>query len=67
MYDAYEILKVAGNASDEEIKKAYRALAKEYHPDKFSALGDEAIRQATETMKQINKAWDTVRMARGIK
>lgn len=67
LYDAYEILKVAGNASDEEIKKAYRALAKEYHPDKFSALGDEAIRQATETMKQINKAWDTVRMARGIK
>lgn len=65
--DAYEILNVAGNASDEEIKKAYRALAKEYHPDRFSALGDEAIRQATETMKQINKAWDTVKMARGIK
>ncbi len=65
--ESFDILGLPHNASDEEIKKAYRALAKEYHPDKFSALGDEAIRQATETMKQINKAWDVVKMARGIK
>ncbi|MCQ2190231.1 MAG: DnaJ domain-containing protein [Paludibacteraceae bacterium] len=55
------------DASDEEIKKAYRALAVKYHPDYAANLGDEAIRQATETMKQINMAWDTVKMARGIK
>jgi len=42
-------------------------MAIQYHPDKVYSLGDEAIRQATETMKQINKDWDVVKMARGIK
>lgn len=65
--EAYDILKVAGNASDAEVKKAYRVLAMMYHPDKFYSLGDEAIRQATESMKQINQAWDVVKEARGIK
>ena len=55
------------NATDEEIKKAYRAMAIKYHPDNASNLGDEAIRQATESMKQINMAWEMVKMARGIK
>ena len=48
-------------------KKAYRALAIKYHPDNASNLGDEAIRQATESMKQINEAWEVVKMTRGIK
>ncbi|MBO4735332.1 MAG: J domain-containing protein [Paludibacteraceae bacterium] len=65
--DAYDILGMAGDASDAEIKKAYRALAIMYHPDKVSSLGDEAIRQATETMKQINQAWNVVKEARGMK
>lgn len=65
--NAYAILGVESNATDEEIKKAYRALAIKCHPDNASNLGDEAIRQATESMKQINMAWETVKMARGIK
>ncbi|MEE1082250.1 MAG: TerB family tellurite resistance protein [Paludibacteraceae bacterium] len=65
--EAYDILGVEGNVSDAEIKKAYRVLAMMYHPDKVSSLGDEAIRQATESMKQINQAWDVVKEARGIK
>ncbi|MBE6328182.1 MAG: hypothetical protein E7077_14245 [Bacteroidales bacterium] len=65
--EAYEILRVDSNASDAEIKKAYRVLALMYHPDKVSSLGDEAIRQATESMKQINQAWDVVKEARGMK
>ena len=65
--EAYDILGVAGNASDAEVKKAYRVLAMMYHPDKFSSLGDEAVRQATESMKQINAAWDVVKEARGMK
>ena len=65
--EAYDILRVDSNASDAEIKKAYRVLALMYHPDKVSSLGDEAIRQATESMKQINAAWDVVKEARGMK
>ena len=65
--DAYSILGVEHTDSDSEIKKAYRALAIKYHPDNAASLGDEAIRQATESMKQINMAWDVVKTARGIK
>ena len=65
--NAYNILGVSENTPDAEIKKAYRALAIMYHPDKVSALGDEAIRQATESMKQINQAWNIVKEARGMK
>lgn len=65
--EAYDILGVAGNASDAEVKKAYRALAMKYHPDRVSGMGDEAVRQATESMRQINAAWDVLKEARGIK
>ena len=65
--NAYNILGVSEATPDAEIKKAYRALAIMYHPDKVSSLGDEAIRQATESMKQINQAWDVVKEARGMK
>ncbi len=64
---AYSILGVSPDVSIEEVKKAYRALAIKYHPDNAASLGDEAIRQATESMKQINMAWEVVKMARGIK
>ncbi len=65
--EAYDILGVSGNFSDAEIKKAYHAMAMKYHPDNAANLGEEAIRQATESMKQINVAWDVVKMARGMK
>ena len=65
--EAYDILGVESNASDAGIKKAYRVLAMMYHPDKFSSLGDEAIRQATESMKQINAAWDVLKSERGMR
>lgn len=65
--EAYDILGVGDDISDEEVKKAYRALAVMYHPDRVARLGDEAVRQATESMKKINEAWETIKDARGIK
>ena len=56
--DPYEILGISRNADEEEIKKAYRELAKKYHPDNFS---DENMKNlAEEKMKEINEAYDFI-------
>ena len=56
MADPYQILGVDRNASDEEIKRAYRKLAKKYHPD--ANPGDES---AAKKMQEINDAYDRIR------
>ena len=53
----YEVLGLQPGASGAEIKKAYRALSKEYHPDKVSHLGSEFRSVAEEKMKEINQAY----------
>ena len=54
--DPYKVLGVSPNASDEEIKAAYRALAKKYHPDLNP--GDE---RAAKRMNEINAAYDQIK------
>ena len=54
--DPYKVLGVSPDASDEEIKKAYRRLAKKYHPDMNP--GDEA---AARKMNEINEAYDQIK------
>lgn len=65
--NAYKILEVLPNATDNEIKKAYRKLAIEHHPDKVSYLGEEIQKKAQEKFKKINEAYELIKKQRGIK
>lgn len=62
MNNPYEVLGVSPSATDEEIKKAYRELAKKYHPDKYtnSPLADVA----EQKMKEVNEAYDAINQMR---
>ena len=62
MKDPYKVLGVSSNATDDEIKKAYRELVRKYHPDKYrdSDLAD----LANEKMKEINAAYEEIQKMR---
>lgn len=63
MTDPYEVLNISSSASDEEVKKAYRDLARKYHPDNYhdNPLAD----LAQEKMKEINAAYHAIQQERG--
>ena len=62
MNDPYKVLGVSPDATDEQVKKAYLALARKYHPDKYtdSDLAD----LAAEKMKEVNAAYDAIQQMR---
>ncbi|MBR6556119.1 MAG: J domain-containing protein [Clostridia bacterium] len=62
MTDPYSVLGVSPNSSDEEIKQAYRKLAKQYHPDAYK--DNPLASLAEEKMKEINEAYDTIQKMR---
>ena len=63
--NAYKILKLDNTASDKELKKAYRKMAKKYHPDKIQHLGESHRKVAEEKFKQIKNAYEYLQAARG--
>ena len=62
MNDPYSVLGVSPSASDDEVKRAYRELARKYHPDNYhdNPLAD----LASEKMKEINEAYDAITKGR---
>ena len=63
------MLGVSSSASDDEIKKAYRRLTNQHHPDKLVAKGmpEEMIKLANEKTQEIRKAWERIRDHRSAK
>lgn len=63
---AYQVLGVSPDASDDEVKRAYRRLALEHHPDKVAALGEDIRKAAEKKFQEINAAKDRIWKARGL-
>ena len=61
----YKILEVDKSASDEEIKKSYRSLAKKHHPDKVQHLGEAYVKAAQDKFQKIQKAYQNIKVKRG--
>jgi|GEM_PF-4168 len=63
---AYDVLEITKDASDLEVKKSYRELAKRHHPDKVAHLGEDIKKAATEKFQKINAAYEEVKKQRNI-
>jgi DnaJ like chaperone protein len=67
--DAYQALGVQASDTDQQIKRAYRKLMSQHHPDKLMGQGvpEDMIQVATEKAKEIQLAYDLIKQHRGIK
>tara|TARA_B100000902_G_C27155628_1_gene836013 strand:- start:133 stop:834 length:702 start_codon:yes stop_codon:yes gene_type:complete len=63
--NAYEILGIDNDATDDEIKKAYRRIVKKYHPDKLKDVSQDVIKMAKEKFQSVKDAYDQIRKIRG--
>lgn len=66
--EAYAVLGITPSASDQDIRRAYRRLMSQHHPDKLVANGssEEMVRRATEKTQQIRSAYEVIAKARGL-
>lgn len=63
---AYEVLQISPDATDDEVKKAYRRMAMKYHPDKVAGMGEAAQKSATEKFRALNDAYEYIKKIRGM-
>ena len=69
LHTAYAILGIRPEANDAELKRAYRRLMNQHHPDKLVARGmpEEMVRMATEKSQKIREAYERIKKSRGLK
>ena len=63
---AYKILEIEKTATEDEVKTAYRKMAKKYHPDRLHHIGDEHKKGAKEKFQSIQNAYEKIKKERGI-
>ena len=63
--NAYKILEIDSSATEDEVKKAYRRMAKKFHPDKVEHLGEEHKKGAEAKFKEVLKAYEQLQDERG--
>ena len=64
---AYKVLEVSPQATDSEVRAAYRKLALKHHPDRVATLGEDIRKAAEEKFQEINNAKEIIYKARGMK
>ncbi|MBD1259887.1 molecular chaperone DjiA [Maribacter polysiphoniae] len=64
--NAYKILEIDKTATNDEIKKAYRTMAKKYHPDRVNTENEAIKKGAEEKFKEVQKAYELIQQERGI-
>lgn len=64
---AYKVLEIDAEATDAEVKKAFRKMALKYHPDKLGDLGPEVEQAAREKFTKVQEAYEAVKKQRGMK
>lgn len=62
----YRILEISEDASNEEVKKAYRKMARKYHPDMVSHLGEDFKDMAHEKFRKVNEAYESIKKSRNM-
>ena len=63
---AYAVLEISPDATDDEVKSAYRRMAMKFHPDKVATLGPDVQKAAEEKFRKIQSAYETIKKQRGI-